>query len=195
MSNILFLDFDGPLWSDRITEFHQDNLDLDHPRRGIIHDTMVLNGDTFIAQILTYWKMDDIAVGMLNTLAELYTFKTVVSSSWREICSRDTIECIFKQNNLNITLHSHWATDSHRDPSGVHGNVTDRLLQIKRWIDQYDVRNYVIVDDPESGGALNDPSMVAQYGLDPNNVIIVDPFIGLELKHYYRMRQILSRGN
>jgi len=193
MSNILFLDFDGPLWSDRVTEFHPDNLDLDHPRRGIIHDTMVLNGDTFIAQILTYWKMDDIAVGMLNTLAELYTFKTVVSSSWREICSRDTIECIFKQNNLNITLHSHWATDSHRDPLDVH--VTDRLLQIKRWIDQYDVRNYAIVDDPESGEALNDPNMVTQYGLDPNNVIIVDPSIGLELKHYYRMRQILSRGN
>jgi len=193
MSNILFLDFDGPLWSDRVTEFHPDNLDLDHPRRGIIHDTMVLNGDTFIAQILTYWKMDDIAVGMLNTLAELYTFKTVVSSSWREICSRDTIECIFKQNNLNITLHSHWATDSHRDPLDVH--VTDRLLQIKRWIDQHDVRNYAIVDDPESGEALNDPNMVTQYGLDPNNVIIVDPSIGLELKHYYRMRQILSRGN
>ena len=193
MSNILFLDFDGPLWSDRVTEFHPDNLDLDHPRRGIIHDTMVLNGDTFIAQILTYWKMDDIAVGMLNTLAELYTFKTVVSSSWREICSRDTIECIFKQNNLNITLHSHWATDSHRDPLDVH--VTDRLLQIKRWIDQHDVRNYAIVDDPESGEALNDPNMVTQYGLDPNNVIIVDPSIGLELKHYYSMRQILSRGN
>jgi len=194
---ILFADFDGPLWSDRVIRYHPDNTNATHPKREIIAEAMRQNGDTMAAHCLTYWKMDEVAVGMLNWLMEYDHFYTVVSSTWRELCTRDTIECIFRMNDLRLELHDDWATDAHTSKYvggwyGTSSSSDNRLKQIARWVDKNKeiVDDYLILDDPSSGGSLIDENAVRWAKLDPSRVVIVDPFIGMEISHFEQMKRV-----
>lgn len=192
---ILFIDFDGPLWPDRVIRYHPDNLDPDHPKREIIAETMQQNGDTMAAHCLTYWKMDDVAVGMLNWLMESNHFYTVVSSTWKELCTRDTVECIFRVNDLRLVLHDDWATTTRTSRRAGESSADDRLKQIARWVDKNEeiVDNYLILDDPSSGGSLIDENAVRWAKLDPSRVVIVDPFIGMEISHFEQMKRVFCK--
>jgi len=129
----------------------------------------------------------------LNKLMELKPFKTVVSSTWRELFGRLSIEELFVINNLKLELHDEqWCT-----PLGekrMYGYSGDRLHQIWEWIEgrKDEILDYVILDDPSSGGNLSSDGMVASSGLRVRNVILVDPNIGIEHWHYNRMKDILT---
>ena len=194
MERVLFLDFDGPVWPDRVIKFHPDNRP-NNPNLQLIIREMELNGDTFGARMMTYWRMDETAVGMLNNLMEIQPFYTVVSSTWREFCSKETIQLLFDENDLKLQLHEHWMTPlaSTFRESFVNKDML-RLLEIKRWLANHDetVGPYAVLDDPSSGGVLIDDNHVRGVGLDPQAVVLVDPFIGMEIFHYDQLRKLLT---
>ena len=194
MKNILFLDFDGPLFSDRVINHHPDNC-LSSPRLDYLKGFTSCNGDTFGAKVLTYWKMDETAVGMLNKLMKLNPFETVVSSTWRSLFGRLSIEELFRVNDLNLVLHdTQWCTELDISSSRNYMSHDDRLIQIYRWINarKDEILDYAILDDPMSGGSLSSDNMVESLGLKSKNVILVDPNIGIENWHYNRLRDILT---
>lgn len=194
MERILFLDFDGPVWPDRVTKFHPDNRPGNHNLRSITQE-MERNGDTFGASMMTYWRMDETAVGMLNNLMEIQPFYTVVSSTWREFCSKNTIQLLFDENDLNLQLHQHWMTPLASTFRGEYlSKDMLRLMEIKRWHANHidTVSHYAVLDDPSSGGVLMDDAHVRGVGLDPNNVVLVDPFIGMEIFHYEQLKKLLT---
>lgn len=194
MERVLFLDLDGPVWPDRVTKFHPDNT-MDNHNFQLIISEMEKNGDTFAACMMTYWRMDEVAVGMLNRLMDIQPFYTVVSSTWREFCSKDTIQMLFDENDLNLQLHQHWMTPLAATFRGDFVNKDMlRLLEIKRWLANHSdtVSHYAVLDDPSSGGVLVDDSHVRGVGLDPNAVVLVDPFIGMEIFHFDQLRKLLT---
>lgn len=194
MERILFLDMDGPVWPDRVIKFHPDNR-MDNLNLHLIIQEMERNGDTVGARKMTYWRMDETAVGMLNNLMEIQPFYTVVSSTWREVCSKETIQLLFDENDLKLQLHEHWMTplaSTFREPF-VNKDML-RLMEIKRWLANHvdTVGPYAVLDDPSSGGVLMDDNHVRGVGLDPQAVVLVDPFIGMEMFHYDQLRKLLT---
>jgi hypothetical protein len=190
--NILFLDFDGPLFSDRVIDHHPENCLSNTKMRKYIN-TVKDNGDTFGAKCITYWKMDAVAVGMLNKLMKSKPFETVVSSTWRELFGRLSIEELFRINKLNLVLHDEqWCTPLGEAHMGRRSG--DRLQQIWEWIEgrKDEINNYVILDDPMSGGSLSSDGMVESAGLEVRRVILVDPLIGIEQWHYNRLNLLLT---
>lgn len=188
---VLFLDLDGPLWSDRVIRHHPDNDTSGHPKYKAIRDIAIQNGDTFLASCLTYWKMDDVAVHFLN---KLMPFTTVISSSWRELASKETLEYIFEVNNLKLQLHSDWSTKATPRLGWEFYRQNDRLGQIVEWFNRHkdEISDYAILDDPSSGGSLVSDGLVRSVGLDPTKVILVNPEIGLELEHCIRLQELLT---
>ena len=188
--NILFLDFDGPLWPDRVIKHHPDNRNMNHPARLDLIEMMNDNGDTFGAATITYWRMDETAVGMLNQIMEIQPFVTVISSSWKEFCSRDTIEYIMDINGLELELHQHWAADYR----GMCSKGENRGLAISKWLSDHrdEVGSYAVLDDPGSGGDLIDDSFVRHIGLQSENVVLVNYMIGMELEHFTQLRGLLT---
>lgn len=196
MENVLILDFDGPLWPDRVIKHHPLNRNPVETER--IQRLMVANGDSFGAAALTYWKMDETAVGMLNQIMEIQPFYTVVSSSWRDFCSKETILMLFEENGLNLQLHEHWMTPL--IDRGMYGGYygakdQDRLLEISRWVANHKdtLGEFAILDDPGSGGVLMDDNHVRHAGIDPARVVLVDYTIGMELEHFRQLRDILTK--
>lgn len=198
---VILLDLDGPLWSDRVIRHHPAN-DPKHPKLEHLQNKMIEFGDTFCAAGLTYWKMDDVAVGMLNKIMEIEpTIKTVISSSWRELVSRETMEYIFFMNDLRLDLHKDWCTTI-PPPVDMYSNwargglyKSDRLIQCQQWIEAHkdEISDYVILDDPGSGGSLISDNMVQSVGLKPENVVIVNYEVGMEIDHYLTMFHILTK--
>lgn len=195
LDRILFLDFDGPLWSDRVIRHHKDNHHQNDTLRKL-QNKMKENGDTFAAAITSYWRMDETAVHMLNKIMDVQVFKTVVSSSWREFCSRETIEYIFELNDLNLVLHDDWCTTIPVSGGAYGVQVSrDRLSIVNDWIVSHKdtILDYAILDDPGSGGSLISPGLVRSIDLDPDNVVIVNPEIGMELEHYNILFEVLTK--
>jgi hypothetical protein len=189
-----FWTFDGPLWTDRVIRHHKDN-HYQNDTLKKLQNQMKVNGDTFAASITSYWRMDETAVHMLNKIMEVQTFKTVVSSSWREFCSRETIEYIFELNGLNLTLHDDWCTTIPVSGGMYSSQVSrDRLSLVREWLTKHqdEVMVYAILDDPGSGGSLISPNLVRSVNLNPDNVVIVNPDTGIESDHYLTLFHILT---
>jgi len=192
---ILFLDFDGPLFSDRVIRFHPDNRNQHHPSLDRIKESIIGAGNPFDANHVMYWKMDDVAVGMLNTLMQIQPFDTVVSSTWRAFCNKETTQLLFDLNNLELKFHDDWATSNtvHYRDAGYGSSKSDqRPLEIKDWLTRNKVGQYIILDDPCSGGSLMDDNRVVALGLDPTKVVLVDSTIGMEQHHYSTIRDLLN---
>ena len=185
MNKILFLDFDGPLFSDRGIRFHPLNeekypgdLNIDPSRYGQ----------------LTYWKMDDTSVEMLNRLHKLHPFMTVVSSSWKKFCEKNFIEELFYINCLKLPLHDDWKT------TNITFRSCRRMEEINDWIETHpDTDDYIVLDDPWSGGSIDTYRREHKHYpeefklVNPDNILIVDPTTGLEIAHYHKMYNIVER--
>ena len=176
---VLFLDFDGPLFSDRMVKFHPDNT---YNNKGVTHiRELVREMSPLVANSVDYAHMDPASVNMLNRLQDQYGFLTVISSSWKHFLSKAGICDLFNINDLLLPLHDSWVT-----PKGKAGN---RLGDIHDWfeenggIDKYD---WIAIDDPISGGNIADQYIVEGYlGEDTfKRCIIVDPEVGLTTHDY-----------
>lgn len=122
-TNIIFLDFDGPLTNRRAWYA------FDKPAgRGM------------------YTTADPVAIGMLNDLALEFQVKVVISSSWRLTSLTPTK--VSAPESLRAwgykgAIHPHWRTRYYNG----HGNL--RTEEIMDWIDlhQDEIGNFCAIDD------------------------------------------------
>ena len=137
---IIFLDFDGPLFPEKVFVFEENNgvspvckeLDL-HP-------------------YANYWKADPFMVSFLNNLYNLEYYEFVISSSWADDYlghKRENLEDLLYKNGLKATIHEDWRT-----PRDIH----ERENQIASWINKNksQMNRYIILDDVYSGDGLSD---------------------------------------
>lgn len=135
MSGIIFLDFDGPIFPEKI------HLYKENQGKFGIEGCLKLG----LHAPFTYWYADNFAIAMLNELRKIKSYKLVISSSWADekIAKKEQIENMLKANNLDYDMHEDWKTP--REPLLRHE-------QIEKWLDNHPeiTNNYFILDDTKS---------------------------------------------
>lgn len=182
---ILFLDFDGPLFSNRIIRYHPGNTYM-NPAVKFIRDQCE-RIDPVIAQGVSYAYMDPASVGILNRLQDYHKFYTVISSTWRSFMDKRGVLELFKLNDLDLVLHDDWCTPF--------SNSCVRMGDIYQWCSDRrgaDYYDWIIIDDISSGTTLGNPYLVEElFGEGTSErVVMVDEEIGLVPKHYIRMDKV-----
>ena len=126
-SNILFLDFDGPLFSSRALLLPENN--------PILNKQMLQKIN--LASNFSHWRADPVAIAFLNNLYQLTAYDIVVSSSWADDVnenSQQSIVQLLEENGLMAQLHPQWRLNKE--------NMNwDRLYHIKDWIERFKPRN------------------------------------------------------
>lgn len=184
-NNILFIDYDGPLFSFTDIRYHPDNR-KPYP------------GDPDLREALSYWKMNERFVYTWNHLMDVFDFNVVISSSWRNILKRpeDHID-LFSTNGLRINLHDEWRTDNERSSDegvsswnmGRGSFMCHRHHQIQCWLKRHpEVTNWVAIDDKDSGGSLD---YARQKGFH-NHIVIVDEDRGLGSENIRHLISIMK---
>ena len=95
-AHIVFLDFDGPLFPEKVLLLAENN-----------EDNFMLK-ELNLHPMVTYWKMEPCIIAMLNQLYEIRPYFIVVSSSWGTLHSKEQIEILFASNGLTVPLHENW---------------------------------------------------------------------------------------
>ena len=162
--NVLFLDFDGPLYPDRYIRVHSKQRKIPASVKEI--------------ESITYWMMDPMSVHMLNQLYDIHKFKTVVSSTWRKFGTKEHMENLFAENDLQLKLHDQWATPI------LHYGC--RHAEINLWLEEYGCDDYLILDDNDSGPQLD-------IIMDSNKVVLVDCEFGISTRHFIKMLDIVAK--
>lgn len=181
--NILFLDFDGPLFPNRIIKFFSKNVSSNPDVIAFAQNHV----NTIYIDQMDYIFMDPVAVEMLNRLNDIHSFQTVISSTWGDIVKgRESVLRLFELNGLNLDLHSDWIT-----PKKMSSN---RIHEVKWWLDDHNETNWAVLDDPWSAGFLAYPEQVTMFGMDPRRCVIVNPEIGMEIEHHQQLQHIFN-GN
>lgn len=172
MKKTLFLDFDGPLFEDRGIRF-----DPDQNKR--------YPGYVEMPEMVTYWKMSPLTVTMLNMLYDMHPFQTVVSSTWKEFINQEQCEDLFAVNGLKLHLAEPWRTLNLKTrPSRCF-----RKDEIVNYMIDHNIAEYMILDDPWSGSSLDEHDAA----INPDQVIMVDPDVGLRSSDYMRMLKIVRK--
>jgi HAD domain in Swiss Army Knife RNA repair proteins len=140
MSGVIFLDFDGPIFPEKIHLFpqNQGKVANDACRKMDLHPHVM------------YWYADPFAIAVLNELRKVQPYKLVISSSWADdrLHQRHHIEEVLKVNGLEYDMHEDWRTP--RNPELV------RHQQIEQWLAGHPeiTTNYLIFDDTKSAPDL-----------------------------------------
>ncbi len=179
-TNILFLDFDGPLFSSRALFLTENTFphNLEHV------EALKLNPQA------THWKADPVAVAFLNTLLAASPYQIVVSSSWADEGnhSKEGIFNLLKANGIKAPLHKDWKLNKQN-------MMWDRLYHVKDWLDRNKPDNYVIIDDVHSGGSLAKESSVMDLGMDPSSIVLVDIENGISHQDYQILKKKMLNWN
>lgn len=153
--NVLFLDFDGPLYPKSVHTFPE-NI---NPEYDLIHP------------FISYWKMDPIAVAFLNELHNVKPFETVLSTSWCSLVpEEDAYVRLFEANGLKLKFHKNWMTPR------ISWSRGDQIID---WIKANNPADYIILDDNESGDGLLGSPFIDQsriFMVDMNNGILYDDY-------------------
>lgn len=175
---ILFLDFDGPLFPDRIVAFHPGNHRNDE-------SVLKMNKLLDSSNRCDYIHADPVAIGMLNKLSESVDFQVVISSSWRAFASREAVECLFRINGLKLNLHEAWCTGF--DP------MISRMTEVAQWLRDHgsDETDWIVLDDVLSGDfTVDQKALIEMLGEDaPSRCIIVDHEAGMQEADYNAIRR------
>lgn len=177
MAGVIFLDFDGPIFPQKIFLFPENN----GPEAKKICEEMELH------PYVEYWKADPVAIAMLNNLFNYYPYDLVISSSWADdwLHQKNQIQNVLDKNCLEYTLHPSWRTP--RD-------YEHRHEQIVHWLELHPSyqNNYIIIDDIESGKGLADKKQLSKCGLEQSKIFLVDIEEGLTFKDYKKMSEIVK---
>lgn len=168
---VLFLDFDGPLFSERGNWFPENNGSQMPPGR--------------LPSSMRYWKMDPIAVAWLNKLSTEFDFEVVVSSAWREIYDFDTIMELFYVNGLKVKVaNPFWCTKSY----GTKNYSNFRHEEIAAYIRDHNIGRFIILDDPSSGSPLMEVEAYwPHFNIPQASVFLINPDEGVD---FYTMQNI-----
>lgn len=135
-----------------------------------------------------YSYLDPIACMLIKRLCDECNAKLVISSSWRQVFSREAMQAILNANcpNLgNYIWHSKqwWRTVTH-----VHTDdwmqTSDRGREIRNWIQNHetDFNNFVILDDMADMRPLQD------------SLVKCDTYDGMSWQNYFDAEKILMSG-
>lgn len=140
MSGVVFLDFDGPIFPEKIHLYPQN--------QGAVANDTCRKMD--LHPYVMYWYADPFAIAVLNELRKVQPYKLVISSSWADdrLHQRHHIDDLLKVNNLEYDMHEDWRTP--RNPKLL------RHQQIELWLNAHleITRNYLILDDTKSAPDL-----------------------------------------
>jgi hypothetical protein len=167
LAHIIFLDFDGPLFSDRMMFLKENNgSDIDKIRR--------LN----LSPMVTYWKMDSFAVEVLNEFYHLRPYFFVISNSWSDGNNKESIMELMTVNGLEAPLHKDWKIN----------NSISKNLAISNWLEKNKYADYLVLDDYDSGDSFLTGKL--NY-LDNKKIVLVDEKNGLLIEDYYKIKSII----
>lgn len=176
MTHIVFIDFDGPLYPNRcyLMEENKGLISCDEARKLKLYPH------------IHYWKMDHMAVGMLNNMAEMGA-KFVLSTSWSELHDLPTLENLLRVNGFTGQIHPDWHLER-KDKS------LNRSQHVKLWLDSHPeyLDKYIMIDDQSSAPEIVKPDLLTMYGLDPKRIFAVDIDNGILMSQYKAMMAQLS---
>lgn len=172
---VIFMDFDGPLFSSRALMLPQNNEYAEY----------FLN-ELSLNPLVTYWFADPVAVAMLNQLMKVRSFKLVISNNWAnsELHKKEDIIELLAKNNLEIPLHNAWKTDVESDLS--------RPMQIAKWLKKNQVDDYLIIDDHESGSDFKNYAILKESGLNTDKIVLVSNHDGILMSDFEKMKMIMQ---
>jgi hypothetical protein len=175
LPHVLFLDFDGPLFSGKALLLPENN-DNNSPTLKELD----------LHPMVSYWKADPMAIAILHELFKIRPFQLVISSDWADERLHDFshIEKLLKINRLNIPMHKIWKTPR--------TGVKNRVQEIAQWLEENPHSDYLILDDEDSGGGLMDDKALHQLKIKKDKVIIVDFDEGISMRNYYQMKAIVA---
>lgn len=158
--DILFLDFDGPIFPEKIHLYPQNNGDV------CSQVCKELNLHPFVA----YWYADPFAIAILNELKKETNYKLVISSSWADLHEKEELVNLLNKNGLNYDLHDDWKTPRNKGET--------RQEQINNWLLNHpEIEHYFIFDDTKSAPEL--------FVRDPYDFNLNDTFKNTKIKIRY----------
>lgn len=170
-AHIVFLDFDGPLYPEKILLLPENNEDS-----SMLHE---LN----LHPMVTYWKMDPVIIAMLNQLYEIRPYFIVVSSSWANLHSKEQIETLLATNGLNVPLHDNWKIELEQN---------EKSQAIANWIKNHRIADYMIIDDDESGEEFTNISKIEKLYIAKEKIILLSPEDGVTMANFFKMKAIVA---
>lgn len=175
MSKIVFLDFDGPLFPKRIF--------LMEENKGAVESKMCRNLNLY--PHIHYWKMDHMAVGMMNNFSDMGA-EFVLSTSWSELHELEVLEHLLKVNGFTGKIHKDWKLE--REDMSL-----NRSQNVKLWLNKHPeyFDNYIMIDDDSSAPEIVKPDLLSMYGLDPKRIFAVDINNGILMGQYHQMMNTL----
>ena len=191
MTNILFLDLDGPAFPEAVICHDPDNR-KPYPGKMDFGD-------------LSYWKMCERIKNMWVHLYNVFDFEVVVSSTWRVHYPKpEYFYDLFNANGLPLNPHTDRCTpkiksDRYSDfgPYGnSYGSNCKRASEIFNWLQLHpEVKNYVIIDDPDSGYSLDVSGTVwnESHNSMAGNIVLADSDSGLGSYQIRQMTAIMKR--
>lgn len=174
---VMFLDFDGPLFSRRALMLAENN---EYAQQALTELKM--------HPLISYWYSDPVAISMLVELYKIRPFKIVVSSTWsdEDLNDQEQIERLLRKNRLSIPFHKTWTTPRNKEL---------RIEQIKEWLENNEYSDYIIVDDNESGYSLDNKKLVEELGLDEQKIVLVSADDGILIRDFYKIQAIMANWN
>ncbi len=171
MRPILFLDFDGPIFSD-------DTLQLEQNQGQTSKDKCQ---ELDLHVYIEYWYANPKAISFLNKMYELYPYDLVVSSSWADswLHEKKHIEALLNINGLKYNLHQSWST-----PRGP--GYASRAQEISGWLyeHQYVQNNYIVLDDLVSGKEFALSSTYEESNIKKDQVFLASIETGFSDKDF-----------
>jgi len=120
----------------------------------------------------TKWSKS--AILIYNQICQEYDLKPVISSTWRINHTKEQLQKIFDDQGIEVEIYDYTP----------HLDQKDRGLEIKEWLNNNKVDNYVVIDD-----------IVHNITPHVDNVIKVRNWLGLTTEEYIEMKKILDNGN
>lgn len=173
-TNIIFVDFDGPLLPAR--------MHLVHPNNSIINlekdPECKWQDDPVIKQKI---KFDSVAISVLNDWIDKANAKIVLSTNWTKYSTREELLNLLSSNGLNNAediIHDDWKTVKHKQWT--------RADEISYWMSNHrgEISGYLMLDD--------DISIINHPHLDPKRAILVDFFNGIQWNQVFEGYEVFG---
>ena len=120
----------------------------------------------------TKWSKS--AILIYNQICQEYDLKPVITSTWRINHTKEQLQKIFDDQGIEVEIYDYTP----------HLDQKDRGLEIKEWLNNNKVDNYIVIDD-----------IVHNITPHVDNVIKVRNWVGLTTEEYIEMKKILDNGN
>lgn len=172
--HIIFLDFDGPLFSERALLLPENNG----------HSSEILR-ELNLNPLVSYFKMDSSAIAMLEYLYSIRTYQIVITSSWVENNkhSKEQIQRLLNINDISIKLHDNWK---------INKEGKEKVVAIKNWLDENKQSDYLILDDFESCEGLNNERVLIKNNIQRKKIVLVDEKNGILMSDFYKLQSIVA---